>query len=104
MAPPHPLASKENKQDEQQRLRHLDARTLTVARDAADALEGELAGERLFATVAVLGELLDVRSAFCADARLGEILGRHAGELKKAGVQRVRCSETYGTQVFERPL
>jgi hypothetical protein len=71
---------------------------------AADALEGELAGERLFATVQVLGEVLDVRSAFCNEARLGEIIGRKAGELRSAGVVRVRCSETYGTQVFERAL
>jgi hypothetical protein len=71
---------------------------------AADALEGELAGERLFATVQVLGEVLDVRSAFCAEARLAEIITRHAGELRAAGVVRMRCSETYGTQVFERPL
>lgn len=71
---------------------------------AADALEGELAGERLYATVQVVGEILDVRSAFCNEVRLGEIVGRHAAELKGSGVQRVRCSETYGTQVFERGL
>lgn len=71
---------------------------------AADALEGELAGERLFATVTVLGDMLDVRSAFCNEARLGEVIGRHAAELRGAGVTRVRCSETYGTQVFERGL
>jgi len=71
---------------------------------AADALEGELGGERLYATVAAIGEVLDVRSAFCAEARLGEIIARHAAELKAAGVLRVRCSETYGTQVFEREL
>lgn len=71
---------------------------------AADTLEGELAGERLFATVQVQGDVLDVRSAFCGEARLGEIIGRHASELRAAGVARVRCSETYGTQVFERGL
>lgn len=71
---------------------------------AADALEGELAAERLFATVDVAGDLLDVRSAFCNEAALGEIIARHAAELRGAGVVRVRCSETYGTQVFERGL
>ncbi len=71
---------------------------------AADTLEGELAGERLFATVQVQGDVLDVRSAFCGEARLGDIIGRHASELRAAGVTRVRCSETYGTQVFERGL
>lgn len=71
---------------------------------AADALEGELAGERLFATVSVFGEVLDVRSAFCDEARMGEIIARHAVELRGSGVTRVRCSETYGSQVFERAL
>jgi hypothetical protein len=71
---------------------------------AADALEGELAGERIFATVQVLGETLDVRSASCGETRLAEIIARHAAELRGGGVLRVRCSETYGTQVFERNL
>lgn len=71
---------------------------------AADALEGELAGERLYSTVDVFGDLLDVRSAFCGEARLGEILARYAAEMRGAGVSRVRCSETHGAQVFERPL
>jgi hypothetical protein len=71
---------------------------------AADALEGELAGERLYATVSVRGDVLDVRSAFCDEARLGDVIDRHAAELRGAGVTRVRCSETYGTQVFERRL
>ncbi len=71
---------------------------------AADALESELAGERLYATIDVEGDLLHVRSAFCAEVRLGEIVARYAGELRSGGVIRVRCSETHGAQVFERAL
>lgn len=71
---------------------------------AADALEGELAGERLYATVQARGEVLDLRSAFCAEARLGELVARHAAELRAAGVVRVRCSEPHGALAFERPL
>lgn len=70
----------------------------------ADALEGELARDRLFATVQVTGDLLDVRSAYCSDPRFDEISARYVAELKAAGIVRIRCSETHGEQVYERPL
>jgi len=71
---------------------------------AADALEGELSVERLFSTVEVSDDLLDVRSAFCADPRFAEITARYIADLRAAGVTRIRCSETHGAQVFERAL
>lgn len=70
----------------------------------ADALEGELSVERLFATVEVSSETLEVRSAFCADPRFSEITAKYVAELKAAGLLRIRCSETHGAQVFERAL
>lgn len=70
----------------------------------ADALEGELARDRLFATVEVSDELLEVRTAYCTDPRFSEITARYIADLKAAGVTRIRCSETHGAQVFERAL
>ncbi|KAB2908822.1 MAG: hypothetical protein F9K40_04170 [Kofleriaceae bacterium] len=70
----------------------------------ADALEGELARDRLFATVDVAGELLDVRSAYCTDPRFSEITARYIADLKASGLVRIRCSETHGEQVYERAL
>jgi hypothetical protein len=70
----------------------------------ADALEGELSVARLFAVVEVSDTLLDVRSAFCTDPRFSEIAAKYIADLKAAGVTTIRCSETHGAQVFERPL
>lgn len=70
----------------------------------ADALEGELSVARLFAVVEVSDSLLDVRSAFCTDPRFSEIAAKYISDLKAAGVTTIRCSETHGAQVFERPL
>lgn len=70
----------------------------------ADALEGELARDRLFATVEVADDLLEVRTAYCTDPRFSEITARYIADLKAAGVARIRCSETHGAQVFERAL
>lgn len=70
----------------------------------ADAFEGELARDRLFATVQAIGDLLDVRSAYCTDPRFSEIAARYLPDLKAAGIARIRCSETHGEQVYERPL
>jgi hypothetical protein len=70
----------------------------------ADALEGELSVARLFAVVEVSDTLLDVRSAFCSDPRFTEISAKYIADLKAAGVTTIRCSETHGAQVFERPL
>lgn len=70
----------------------------------ADALEAELSVERLFSTVDVIGELLEVRSAFCSDPRFSEITAKYVSDLRAAGVLRIRCSETHGAQVFARAL
>jgi hypothetical protein len=70
----------------------------------ADALEGELSVARLFAVVEVSDSLLDVRSAFCSDPRFSEITAKYIADLKAAGLSTIRCSETHGAQVFERPL
>ncbi len=71
---------------------------------AADTIESELAGERLYATVTVVRGRLEIRSAFCAEGRLGDIVARHAGELRAAGVSEVHCREVHGALVFERGL
>jgi hypothetical protein len=71
---------------------------------AADALEAELAGERLYATVDVAGDRLEVRSAFCGEQRLVDVVMRHAAEMRASGVTQVKCSEAHGALVFERGL
>jgi hypothetical protein len=70
---------------------------------AAD-LERSLKRARLWATVTVIGDRVDVRSGSCSDPQMRPTLDAVAGSFKAAGVTRLRCLEQSGSVVIDRDL
>lgn len=71
---------------------------------AADRLERALATERYFAKSTLRGELLELRSEFCAQARLRAIIAGAAVDLRAQGIATIRCVELHGAEVFSQPV
>jgi len=71
---------------------------------AAAALARALAAARLFGTVEVRGDTVEIRSAACSDGALAAELARYAADLRAGGVTTARCRELHGAEVFARPL
>jgi hypothetical protein len=70
---------------------------------AAD-LERALKKQRLWSTVSVVGNHVDVRSGACSDPAMTSTVASFAGGLKAAGLTRLRCLEESGHVVSERDL
>ncbi|HEY5928660.1 MAG TPA: hypothetical protein VIV11_43545 [Kofleriaceae bacterium] len=73
------------------------------ARIAAD-FERTLKKQRLWATVAIVGDHVDVRSGSCSDAAMIPAFDAVAPSFKAAGLTRMRCLEQSGRVVVERDL
>ena len=70
---------------------------------AAD-LERALKKERLWATVSVVGDHVDIRSGSCDDPGMKPLLDGAAPSFKAAGLTRIRCLEQSGRVASERGL
>ncbi len=71
---------------------------------AVPELERALRSQRLWSTVQVFGDRVDLRSATCSDpAMLPTIEAAHAA-LRNAGLTRLRCLEESGVVVLDRFL
>jgi hypothetical protein len=70
---------------------------------AAD-LEKTLKRERLWATVSIVGDHVDVRSGSCSDEKMAPLLDGAAASFKAAGLTRIRCLEQSGRVVTDRDL
>lgn len=70
---------------------------------AAD-LERDLKRQRLWSTVSVEGNRVDVRSGSCADAAMGPMLDAAVAGFKAAGLTKLRCVEQSGRVVSDRDL
>lgn len=67
-------------------------------------LERDLKRQRLWSTVTVTGNRVEVRSGSCSDPGMGPLLDAAAGDFKAAGVTRMRCVEQSGRVVSDREL
>lgn len=77
---------------------HIDPNA--VARD----LERALGNRRMWSSVEVYGNEVEVRSSSCRDANMIPIVDAAGAALRNAGLTRVRCLENSGAVVFERSL
>jgi hypothetical protein len=73
----------------------------TPARIAAE-LERNLKRQRLWATVTVVGERVDVRSGSCSEPAMATQLDTSTPAFKAAGLTRLRCLEQSGRVVSTR--
>lgn len=74
------------------------------ADDVAKNLESDLKKQRLWSTVAVIGDHVDVRSSSCNDAAMKTTLQATLGAFRAAGLTKLRCLEQSGAVVFARDL
>lgn len=74
------------------------------ADDVARNLEGDLKKQRLWSTVAVTGDHVDVRSSSCGDAAMKTTIQPTLGAFRAAGLTKLRCLEQSGAVVFARDL
>lgn len=74
------------------------------ALDIAANLERALKKQRLWSTVSVVGDHVDVRSGSCEDPEMKPLLDGAAPSFKAAGLTRLRCLEQSGRVVNERDL
>ena len=70
----------------------------------AAELERSLKRARLWATVTVIGDHVEVRSGSCSDPQMKPALDAAAGSFRAAGLTRLRCLEQGGSVVFDRDL
>ena len=70
----------------------------------ATALEAALRKQRLWSTVAVVGDHADVRSGSCNDPGMATALDHVAAAFKAAGLTKLRCLEQSGQVVLSRDL
>lgn len=74
------------------------------ANDVAVNLEKALRKARLWSTVGVVGDHVDVRSGSCSDPQLATLVDGAAPSFKAAGLTRIRCLEQSGRVVSDRDL
>lgn len=72
--------------------------------EVAARLERDLRKQRLWSTVSVVGDRVEVRSGSCNDAAMSPLLDGAAPALKAAGLTRLRCLEQSGRVVTDRDL
>lgn len=70
----------------------------------ADGLERSLKRARLWSTVTVIGDRVEVRSGSCADPHLKTAIDAVASDFQAAGLTQLRCVEQSGAVVFSRDL
>ncbi len=71
---------------------------------AAAGLERDLKRQRLWSTVTVTGNRVEVRSGSCEDPAMAPLLDAAVTDLKAAGIARMRCVEQGGRVVSDREL
>ena len=74
------------------------------AEDVAKTLEHSLKTQRLWSTVTVTGDHVDVRSASCADGGMKPAIETVVASFHAAGLTKLRCVEQSGGVVFARDL
>lgn len=74
------------------------------ADDVARALEARLDKQRLWSTVQVIGDHVEVRSATCNDSGMKPAIEQSAAQFHAAGLTRLRCLEQSGAVVFARAI
>ncbi len=74
------------------------------ADDVARALKTRLDKQRLWSTVQVIGDHVEVRSATCNDSGMKPAIEQSAAQFQAAGLTRLRCLEQSGGVVFTRAL
>src|SRR5690606_13954467 len=74
------------------------------AQQVAAQLERALKRQRLWSTVRVIGNGIDVQSGSCEDPAMAAALDSAAPALKAAGLTEVRCLEQSGRVVTTRDL
>jgi hypothetical protein len=72
--------------------------------DAITTLGRALASDRLWATVDALGDVVVIRSSFCADPGIAARVDAAHDRLTGLGFRAVRCLEKAGTPVWQRNL
>jgi hypothetical protein len=72
--------------------------------DVAKTLEHNLKTQRLWSTVTVTGDHVDVRSASCADGAMKPAIETVVASFHAAGLTKLRCVEQSGGVVFARDL
>lgn len=70
----------------------------------AGALQADLKRQRLWSTVSIDGNRVEVRSGSCADPAMGPILDGASAGFKAAGLTKMRCVEQSGRVVTDRDL
>ena len=76
--------------------------TAPNAESVADELKKTLTKAKLWSTVTVVGEHVDVRSGSCEEPGMGPLLDGAAPSFKAAGLTKLRCLEQSGAVVSER--
>jgi hypothetical protein len=71
---------------------------------AASDFQAGLQRQRLWSTVEVFGDRVDVRSGSCGDPAMPPAVDAARDGLRSAGLTRLRCLEQSGRVVFERDL
>jgi hypothetical protein len=74
------------------------------ADQVARALESDLKKLRLWSTVSVTGDHVDIRSSSCNDAGMKSTIQPQLPAFKAAGLTKLRCLEQSGAVVFARDL
>ncbi len=74
------------------------------ADEIAQTLERRLKRQRLWSTVTVVGDHVDVRSGSCSDGGMKPAIEAVASSFHAAGLTRLRCVEQSGTVAFARDL
>jgi hypothetical protein len=72
------------------------------ADEVARALEARLDKQRLWSTVQVIGDHVEVRSATCSDSGMRLAIDQSAAQFHAAGLTRLSCLEQSGGVVFIR--
>lgn len=70
----------------------------------ADRLATTMAGLRLYATVEPIGDTIEIRTAYCADARIAGLVADVTADLRGAGITTVTCRALHGAEAWTRPL
>ena len=71
---------------------------------AVAELKLALRDKRLWGSVAITGQRIDVRSGSCADRAMQPLIETKKSLLHSAGLTKLRCVEQSGAVVFERDL
>lgn len=70
----------------------------------ANEIDGQLKKQRLWGTVTVAGDRIDIRSGSCDDRAMVSVVDAKVAQLHAAGLTKLRCLSQSGGVVFERNL